>query len=180
MKLNCTLLLISTLASSGCHKPVVKPPPPEDVIIEEARKQLERSPVMLSTLCGINVSGLQHMVVTVVKSEGSRHEVKVEGTAILNADGGAPEGVPDGGDDGDDDVDAGKVDVQFNIPRVLSPGQMLRCTGVVALTIEAIVNKDHVSAGWESHHAEVLKVTTAGVGIEKAVEQHHHHHHHHH
>src|SRR6187399_980787 len=64
--------------------------PPEDVVREETKAKLERSPSTLQKLCGIRVAGLRDLVVTILEAHGQQAKVRVEGTAIPH-DGGPGE-----------------------------------------------------------------------------------------
>ena len=69
------LLLLFSVAASGCRAcsscgnvaKSIRETAPEDAVKKQARKELETSPAKLSTICGVDVSGLKDMVVTVVK-----------------------------------------------------------------------------------------------------------------
>jgi len=158
------ILLSLVLACSGCR--ACASAPKEDV--ERAtREELAKSPEKLSTICGVRVSALKDMVVSVVKSEWMKHTVHVEGTAVpILDDAGAM--MAD-----DDEDDEGGVPEAGAKPIVANPAKAILCVGVVVVTMDG------------NHHAtelEIESVATAGVVFEKAKHSggHHHHRHHHH
>lgn len=158
-------LVALVLACSACR--ACTSPPKEDVE-KAAREELAKSPEKLSTICGVRVSALKDMVVSVVKSEWTKHTVHVEGTAVpVLDDAGAM--VAD--DDDDDDEEGGTHDAGAKKPIVANPAKAILCVGVVVVTLDS------------NHHAselEIESVATAGVVFEKAKHGGHHHHHHHH
>jgi len=123
-----TLVALATLLAC-CRACASDPPPPPDVVESAVKKELTSNPEKVKTLCGVSVPALRDMVVKIEKSEGTRYEVHVEGTA--DVDGGSD---VDAGDDDDED-DAG--------PLVVNKGKALLCVGTVILTLEALHHDDH-------------------------------------
>lgn len=204
------------LAAGGCRGCVcsniaksISEKPTEEEVKEEAKKELAKSPAKLSTICGVRVSALKDMVVTIVSSSVARHEVKVEGTAVLAAADAGPleDDADDADDDAGDDVDASEGDAAPkpaasarvttttttttkdaappSAPIVVSPGKAILCAGVVSLSITAVLDADGKRKGWDASNLEVESVATEGVKFEKAKAttsggRHHRRHHHHH
>ena len=200
------LLLLSSVAASGCRAcsscgnvaKSIRETAPEDAVKEQARKELETSPAKLSTICGVDVSGLKDMVVTVVKSEWAKHQVKVEGTAIRSAEAGSDD------DDGDDDAepkdastvtattkDAGRAVATMPVASaarkdagpsiVVAPLRSIVCVGVVIVLIDPVMDSDGTRTGWKVTNLEVDSVQTEGVRFDKTKasgggrRRHHHH-----
>jgi hypothetical protein len=167
------VVLLISLATSGCRacsscgnvaKSIGEIAPEEDVK-EQARKELERSPQTLSTICGVNVSGLKDMVVTVVKSEWAKHQVKVEGTAIRAVEPGP------------DDDDATEADAAP--PVVIAPLKTILCVGVVLVFIDPVMGSDGKRTAWKVTNLEVDSVQTLEVTFDKAKSSRRGHRHHH-
>ena len=155
--------------------------PPPDVIEEQTRQALAKNPSKLSTICGVRVSRLDDMKLTVVRAGRTSSDVRVEGTAVL-----ADAGVGEAEDDFDDEEEeeAGVRDAQAVL--VIDKTKARLCVGVVAVAITVVLDRDGHAAGWTAHSIEVDSVATAGVHYDKekakakaAGGSHHHHHHHH-
>jgi len=186
----CRGCVCSNIAKSIADKPT------EEEVKEEAKKELAKSPAKLSTICGVRVSALKDMVVTIVSSSVARHEVKVEGTAVLAAADAGPleDDVEDADDDAGDDADASgeggaapKPSASSRVtamttttttkdaaspspsaPILVSPGKAILCVGVVSLSITAVLDADGKRRGWDASNLEVESVATEGVKFEKA------------
>ena len=186
------LLLLAMSGCRGCLGAAERPTASPEVVKEEAKKALERSPGVLSTICGVDVSALKDMVLTVVSSEGAKHRVRVEGSAVRRSTGAGSEAPPSADEDldgsasddapsddaGDDDDDAatptivdaplgGDASMTNRAPIVTDPLKAIACAGIVALTIASKVD-DHGGTEWRSSGLEVESVATAGVVFVKA------------
>jgi hypothetical protein len=180
------------LSASGCRgcfcanatKAMAKTAP-EDVVREEAKKQIEASPAKMSTICGVSVSALKDVVVTVVKSEWARHEVKIEGKAVPIAGAPPPADEDDDDDDdasasatGDGGKDAGKPAARAKdagAPVLVDPAKALRCAGVFVMTIDPVLDDHGDRTGWKVTSFEVDSVSTPGVHHRSHRRRHHHH-----
>ena len=142
---------------------------PEGAVKEQARKELETSPAKLSTICGVDVSGLKDMVVTVVKSEWAKHHVKVEGAAIRSAEAGSDD--DDDDDAHDDDAepkDASTVTATTkDAGRAVAPLRSIQCVGIVIVLIDPVMDSDGTRTGWKVTNLEVDSVQTEGVRFDK-------------
>jgi len=172
-----TVLLLLSVTCTGCRActSIAKTAPREDVE-KVAREELARSPEKLSTICGVRVSALKDMVVSVVKSEWAKHTVHVEGTAVPVLDDA---GAMIADDDETDDDEGGTIEAGARKPIVVNPTKAILCVGVVVMTIDPILDEHGNGTGWHATGVEVDSVATAGVAFEKAKHGHHHHHHHH-
>ena len=176
------------LAAGGCRgcfctnaaKAFVETPPPE-VIQEQTRETLAKQPSKLSTICGVSVSGLADMVLTVVRAGATSSEVKVEGRAIYG-DAGADEEEEDDDEDDASTNDAGtRKDAGTRTPLVVDRTKVLLCTGVLVVMLTAQLDEHGNAKGWKTSSIEVDSVQTPGVHFDKAKaaaprRRHHHHH----
>lgn len=119
--------VVLSLLVAGCRGCAQDPQPTPGDIEAAVKKELAADPQKVRTLCGFSVAALRDIVVKIEKSEGTRYDVHVEGTA--DVDGGV-----DAGEEEEDD-DAG--------PLIASKGKALLCAGTVALTLEALHHDDH-------------------------------------
>jgi hypothetical protein len=199
------LLILSAGGCRGCFcsnaaKALAETPPPE-AIQEQTRETLAKQPSKLSTICGVNVSALADMVLTVVHAGATSSQVKVEGTAVY-AEAGAPDAAVEEDDEGDedDDIDAASLDAASpeagakkdagateRAPIVVDKTKALLCTGVVVVMLTPQLDEHGNAKGWKATSVEVDSVQTPGVHFDKEKakaktssprrrRRHHHHH----
>lgn len=186
-------LLIAAGGCRGCFctnaaKALAETPPP-DVVEQKTREALTKDPSKLSVICGLRVSALTDMVVTVVRAGATTSEVKVEGKAVPS-DAGTPadeEGAGDTGDAGDegDDDDASAATISSaRAPLVVDRTKALLCAGVLVVALTPDLDEHGNAKGWHTVSIEVDSVQTAGVHFDKtkasAPSRHHRRRHHHH
>lgn len=148
--------------------------PPDDVVLAGAKKGL--GPAILKTLCGVRVAALQDPQLALVEeTSGHQRKVRVSGLAIPY-DGGATATATadedDAGIDDEDDDDASAPDASAPdasakvVVIAVEPAKALVCTGVVVVTVTAVLARDGTRKDWSTSVA-VDSVETPGVKFEK-------------